>query len=432
MVLKNHSYIEIDGQIKKLGEKLKKISYEFLFSQNDLSVNINFNEPAQINSIAVALDIKDFEVLFMPKLQKGQNGLVFLHSNSQIVVLKKGKKYFLLKISGSSTINNAYFRFCTKVKGDLLYIGFFNSFAIDDDITCFYYQNLLTSVHAKEDSKININIEIFEGSSLYECLLKSDNVVKYCDIKYEVLQKPSKNLFKVIDIAKYSKNDIAKKYKMSVILPSRIFKLFFLYFPKNLTNFYSVYTSTLQTSSMYYLNLLKVYEVVAEDLTYLKKQIEELILSQNVYYNFYRKNIMLTGLRTYYQLSYILLLYFQLCFMGGEEPATHVQRIIEEIEYNIVKSFKFFSDRTLVNIEDFETRFDNLLFAQETMTIYICYELYKTLFKYYERLDCQRIAEDLKSLLILNYNFNEGYFYMNNYSYKKEETIKLIERVDKK
>ncbi|WP_271629764.1 hypothetical protein [Caldicellulosiruptor sp. DIB 104C] len=432
MVLENHSYIEIDGQIKRLGEKLEKTSYEFLFYQNNLSVNINFNKPTQINNIAVAVNIKDFEVLFMPKLQKGQNGLVFSHSNSQIVVLKKGKKYFLLKISGSSTINNVYFRFCTKVKDGFLYIGFFNSFAIDDDITYFYYQNLLTSVPVKEGSKININIEIFERNSLNECILKSNNIVKHCDIKYEVLQKPSKNLFKAVDIAKYSGNDIAKKYKMSAIIPSRVFKLFFLYFSKNLTNFYSVYTSTLQTSSMYYLNLLKSYKVAAKDLAYLKKQIEELILNQNVYYNFYHKNIMLTGLRTYYQLPYILFLYFQLCLLGGEEPATHLQRIIEEIEYNIVRPYKFFSDRTLINIENFETRFDNLLFPQETMTIYICYELYKTLFKYYERLDYQRIAEDLKSLLILNYNFNEGYFYMNNYSYRKEDTIKLTERVDKK
>lgn len=432
MVLENHSYIEIDGQIKRLGEKLEKISYEFLFSQNDLSVSVNFKKSTHINNIAVAIDIKDFEVLFMPKLQKGQNGLVFSHSNSQIVVLKKGKKYFLLKISGYSTINDAYFRFCTEVKAGLLYAGFFNSFAIDDNITCFYYQNLLTTVYVKEDSKISINIEIFDGSSLYECLLKSDNMVKHYDVKYEVVQKPSTNLLKAIDIAKYSKSDIAKKYKMSAIIPSRVFKLFFLYFPKNLTNFYTVYTSTLQTSVMYYLNLLKVYKIVGKDLTYLKKQIEEIILSQDVYYNFYRKNIMLTGLRTYYQLPYVLLLYFQLCLLEVEEPSIHVQRIIEEIEYNIVRPYKFFSDKTLDNIEDFETRFDNLLFAQETMTIYICYELYKMLFKYYERLDYRKIAEDLKSLLILNYNFNEGYFYMNNYSYKKEETIKLIERVDKK
>jgi len=92
---------------------------------------------------------------------------------------------------------------------------------------------------------------------------------------------------------------------------------------------------------MYYLNLLKSYKVAAKDLAYLKKQIEELILNQNVYYNFYHKNIMLTGLRSYYQLPYILFLYFQLCLLGGEEPATHLQKIIEEIEYNIVRPYKF-------------------------------------------------------------------------------------------
>ncbi|WAM30529.1 hypothetical protein [Caldicellulosiruptor naganoensis] len=432
MVLENRSFIGINGQVKRLGEKLDKVSYEFLFSQNGLSVDINFKESAYVNDIVVTVDIKDFEILFMPKLQKGQSGLVFLHANFQIVVFRKEKKYFLLKLSGWSNIENKYLRFCTKVKDKLLYIGFFNSFAIDDNDVCFYYQNLLTSVYVPKDSKVRVEVEIFDGNSLYDCVWKLNSVVKYCDIKYEVFQLSYKNLLKVIDTQKYSKEDVAKKFKMSLPVPSRIFKLFFLYFPKSQTNFYFAYTSTLQVSSMYYLNLVKSQKIPPDNLIYLKKQIEEVILSQNAYHNFYRNNIMLTELKTHYQLPYILLLYFQLCYLGSEEPTTEVEKIIEEIEFEIVRPFRFFSDSTLVNIENFETRFDNLLYAQEIMTIYVCYELYKELFRYYERLDYQKMAEDLKSLLILNYNFNERYFYMNNYSYKKEDSIKLVERVDKR
>lgn len=433
MIFENNIYVEIDGQIKKLNERFKIASYKFSFLQNNFSVNIEFEKTTQVNEVAIAIEIENFEILFMPKLQKKQNGLVFSNFNSQVIVLRKGEMYFLLRLFGDIDINDAYFRFCTKVKGNLLYIGFFNSFAIDDFDTCFYYQNLLRSVYIKENTKVNIKIEIFEGSSLYDCLLKSNDLMKYYDVKYKIVQKVSAGLFNTIDISKYSNIDIAKEYKMSAVIPTKIVKVFFWHFPKKLTNFYTVYTSTLQTSSMYYLNFLRFCNKLSNrDLSYLRKQIESIILSQNVYYNFYRKNIMLTEIKTYYQLPYILLLYFQLCFLETCEPLECIQRTVEEIEYNVIKPCKFFSDNTLLNIENFETRFDNLLFAQETMTIYICYELYKTLFKYYEHLDYQKIAEDLKSLLILYYNFNEGYFYANNYSYKKEEALKLIERVDKR
>lgn len=292
---------------------------------------------------------------------------------------------------------------------------------------------MLTSVYAGKNSKVNINIEIFEGDSLYNCILKSSSAIRYYDIKYEIFKTPYKNPIKIIEIDKCQEEDIARKFGMSLFVPGKILKLFFLYFSKKSANFHFIYDSTLQASSMYYLNLLKVSKIQQTTLIYLKKQIEDLVLNEDkIYCNFYRKNIMLTELKTYYHLPYILLLYFQLCHLSLSEPVQEVERIIEEIELNVVRHFKFFSDRTLLNIENFEERFDNFLFAQETMTIYICYELYKMLFKYYEYSSYQRIAEELKGLLVLNYNFNSGHFYTNNYSYNKEESIKLVERVDKR
>jgi len=141
---------------------------------------------------------------------------------------------------------------------------------------------------------------------------------------------------------------------------------------------------------------------------------------------------MLTSMKTYYHLPYVLLLYIKLCSLTGEEIKTSVEKFVDDIEWYIIKSKKFFSDETLKNIKEFDKNFENEIYPNEVLTIYICYELYRLLFHYYEDLSYHKMSNDLKALLFLYYDFECKYFYKNNYSFRKEEFLRIIRREDLK
>lgn len=234
----------------------------------------------------------------------------------------------------------------------------------------------------------------------------------------------------IVDIIKYSKVDIARRYRLSLSIPAKMLKLYFLYLPKKLTNFELSYTSSLQFSCFYYIKILS--KLSKSEILRLQESIELLSTKENIYFNFYNKNLMLTSIKTYYHLPYILLLYSKLCSLTGKEIKTFIEKLIGEIEWHIIKNNKFFTDETLMNIEEFDKKFENGIYPNEALTIYTCYELYRFLFNYFEDLSYYKTSNDLKALLFLYYDFKFEHFYKNNYSFKKEELLRINEREDRK
>lgn len=86
----------------------------------------------------------------------------------------------------------------------------------------------------------------------------------------------------------------------------------------------------------------------------------------------------------------------------------------------------------MMNIEEFDKKFENGIYPNEALTIYTCYELYRFLFNYFEDLSYYKTSNDLKALLFLYYDFKFEHFYKNNYSFKKEELLRINEREDRK
>lgn len=141
---------------------------------------------------------------------------------------------------------------------------------------------------------------------------------------------------------------------------------------------------------------------------------------------------MLILIKIYYYLFYFLFFYIKFCFLIGKEIKIFIERFIGEIEWYVIRNYKFFIDEILMNIEEFDRKFENGMYLNEVLIIYICYELYRFFFNYYEDLSYYKISNDLKVLLFLYYDFKYEYFYKNNYLFKKEEFLRINEREDRR
>jgi len=430
MLVNTPSYIFLNDVFTQAGRDLKKISYQIINDVDGFSVNFFFTDDCEVNNIGIALELQNAELVFMPKLQKGKKGLVCNNSNIQMILLRSNNSFFLLKIYGILQLKERYLRFATKLKEKLLCIGFFNSFWIDEGTESFCYQNLLSVSEIKKGSNIKIEIKFQRGNSIYDCVENFNEKLKFFEVGLDLESAKSPMYIGTVDIMRYSKIDIATRYQFSFVVPAKVSKFCFFYLPRKVINYNLSYTSSLQSSSFYYLNVLS--ELKKSEILNLKENIEILASNENIYFNFYNKNLMLTSMKTYYHLPYVLLLYIKLCSLTGEEIKTSVEKFVDDIEWYIIKSKKFFSDETLKNIKEFDKNFENEIYPNEVLTIYICYELYRLLFHYYEDLSYHKMSNDLKALLFLYYDFERKYFYKNNYSFRKEEFLRIIRREDLK
>jgi len=431
MLINTPYYIFLnDVFFTQAGRGLKKVSYEIINDEDGFSANFSFTDNCEVNNIGVAFDLQDTEVVFMPRLQRGKKGLVCNNSDIQIILLRAKGSFLLLKVCGVLQLKERYLRFATKLKERLLCVGFYNSFWIDKGTDSFCYQNPVLVSEIKKDSNIKIEIKIQKGTSIYECIENFDTKLKFFEAGLNLDPANNPKCVGTVDIMRYSKMDIARRYQLSLVIPARMLKLCFLYLPRKLANFELSYTSSLQSSSFYYLKILSGLK--ESEILNLKENIEILASNKNIYFNFYNKNLMLTSIKTYYHLPYVLLLYIKLCSLTGEEIKASVEKFVDDIDWYVIKSQKFFADETLRNIKEFDKNFENKIYPNEVLTIYICYELYRLLFHYYEDLIYHKISNDLKALLFLYYDFEHKYFYKNNYSFKKEELLRIIEREDRR
>ncbi|BCS81117.1 hypothetical protein [Anaerocellum diazotrophicum] len=430
MFIDTSSYIFLNDVFTQADRGLKKVSYEIIKNENGFSVNFSFTDNCKVNNIGVAFDLQDNELIFMPRLQRGKKGLVCNNSNIQMILLRVKNSFFLLKVYGILELNERYLRFATKLKERLLCIGFYHSFWIDEAADSFCYQNLLSVSEMKKGSNIKIEVKVQKGSSIYDCIENFDSKLKFFEVGINIESANKPNCVCTIDITRYSKMDIARRHQLSLIIPAKMLKFCFLYLPRKLENFELSYTSSLQSSSFYYLKILNGLK--KSEILNLKESIEILATKESIYFNFYNKNLMLTSVKTYYHLPYILLLYIKLCSLLGAEINASIEKLIDEIEWYVMNKYKFFTDETLRNIEEFDRKFENEMYPNEVLTIYICYELYRFLFNYYEDLSYYKTSNDLKALLFLYYDFEHERFYKNNYSLKKEELLRIIEREDRR
>ncbi|WPX07590.1 hypothetical protein [Anaerocellum danielii] len=430
MIANIPSYIFLNDEFTQAGRGLKKVSYEVVNEKDGFSAKLSFTDSCEVNNIGVAFDLKEAEIVFMPRLQRGKKGLVCNNSNTQIILLRTKESFFLLKVCGVLQLDKIYLRFATKIKENLLCIGFFHSFWIDETNNSFCFQNLLPMSRIKKGSNIKIEVKVQKGSSIYDCVENVNPKLKSFEAELNLELANNPKYFGIVDIMKYSKMDIARRYQLSIGVPARMLKLYFLYLPRKLINFELSYTSSLQSSSFYYIKISN--ELSKSEILSLKEKIEQLSSNENIYFNFYNKNLMLTQIKTYYHLPYILLLYAKLCSLTGKEIRTSIERLIDETEWHVIRNYKFFTDETLMNIEEFDRKFENGMYPNEALTIYICYELYRFFFNYYEDLSCYKTSNDLKALLFLYYDFERKYFYKNNYSFKKEELLRINEREDRR
>ncbi|ADQ04779.1 hypothetical protein Calow_1221 [Caldicellulosiruptor owensensis OL] len=431
MLINTPYYIFLnDVFFTQAGRGLKKVSYEIINDEDGFSANFSFTDNCEVNNIGVAFDLQDTEVVFMPRLQRGKKGLVCNNSDIQIMLLRAKGSFLLLKVCGVSQLKERYLRFATKLKEKLLCVGFYHSFWIDEGTDSFCYQNPVSVSEIKKGSNIKIEIKIQKGNSVYDCVENFNDKLKFFEVGLDLKSVKSPMYIGTVDIMRYSKMDVATRYQFSFVVPAKILKFCFLYLPRKLINYNLSYTSSLQSSSFYYLNILS--ELKKSEILNLKENIEILASNKNIYFNFYNKNLMLTSIKTYYHLPYVLLLYVKLCSLTGEEIKTSVEKFVDDIDWYVIKSKKFFADETLRNIKEFDKNFENKIYPNEVLTIYICYELYRLLFHYYEDLNYHKISSDLKALLFLYYDFEGKYFYKNNYSFKKEEFLRIIRREDLK
>ncbi|AEM73464.1 hypothetical protein [Caldicellulosiruptor acetigenus] len=424
------SYIFLNDVFTQAGRGLKKVSYEIINEKDGFTAKLSFTDSCEVNNIGVAFDIQEAEIVFMPRLQRGKKGLVCNNSNTQIILLRTKDSYFLLKVCGILQLDETYLRFATKIKENLLCIGFFHSFWIDEKQNSFCFQNLLPTSRIKKGSNIKIEVKVQKGSSIYDCVENFNPRLKSFEAGLNLELANNPKYVGIVDIMKYSKIDIARKYRLSLGIPAKMLKIYFLYLPRKLMNFELSYTSSLQFSCFYYIKILS--ELSKSEILSLQENIELLSTKENIYFNFYNKNLMLTSIKTYYHLPYFLLLYTKLCSLTGKEIKTSIERLIGEIEWHVIRNYKFFTDETLMNIEEFDRKFENGMYPNEALTIYICYELYRFLFNYYEDLSYYKTSNDLKALLFLYYDFKYEHFYKNNYSFKKEELLRINEREDRR
>lgn len=421
-------HIVINQQWKKPGEKFDGIDYHIDITDQLIDIRGTFKSNMSINSMFIAMDITGYNIIHMPTVQNTKDGLVFRDDEYHSVVFEKEDFFYLFKIKGFINIKEKYLRLCSKVYGNFICIGFFSSFKIDNALTYFYYQNDQLVVDITKDSSLSIEIKIFKSSSLLQCILEAGLLSKNYEIKYEPYENKKSGLLKTLESEYYLKKDLAKKYNISFILPSKVLKIFDFYYVLGSQNYKFKYTGSVQKTSMYYLNLLNQHNLTQEEIFKVANEIKNYINNGNLYFNFYHNNIMLTEYKTYYHLPYLILLYLHICSFLNTEPLKDTERILNEIQYSVVVPYKFFSDDTLTAFDEYAKRFDNLLYAQETKTIYVCYKLFKIAFRYYENLEYQKLSENLKALLLLNYNFKKGYFCKNNYSEQEEFSLKLFER----
>lgn len=213
---------------------MKKVWYEIVNEKDGFTIKLSFTDSCDVNNIGVAFNLQEAEIVFMPKLQRGKKGLVCNNSNTQIILLKTKDSFFLLKVCGILQLDEIYLRFATKIKENLLCIGFFHSFWIDEKQNSFCFQNLLPVSRIKKGSNIKIEVKVHKGSSIYYCVENFNPRLKSFEIGLNLELANNPKYIGIVDIIKYSKVDIARRYRLSLSIPAKMLKLYFYIYLKSL------------------------------------------------------------------------------------------------------------------------------------------------------------------------------------------------------